>query len=67
MKKILDELLNKNPVLIEQSDLPEFSEYCSTKHDLYAFRYRYFENNTVEITIQPETILRVKSKNEKAY
>lgn len=60
MSEILILLLAGNPVLINQDDLPEFWYYCKTKHDLFAFRYRYFENNTVEIIITKETILRNK-------
>ena len=58
---MLIQLNSGSSVIIQTDQLPEFWDFCKSSHNLYSFRYKYSEDK-VEITIAPETILRVKPK-----
>lgn len=51
MTEILSELNSGNQVLIPTPDLPKFHKFVAKEKDLYSFRYTYFENKTVQITL----------------
>lgn len=62
MDKIFKTLNSGESVLINQSDLPEFTKFVSKQKDYYSFRYEYFET-MVQITMTgKETIIRIGEK-----
>jgi len=63
MNEILLLLDAGSSVIIQTDKLPEFWEFCKSSHNLYSFRYSYFEDK-VEINITKDTILRVKPKTK---